>query len=72
MTYRCLTPWLFSPCVAFPGQIYPFSIVRLLVKKLLRFENPGRPKFYFGDGGSPEEVQRCDAAWYIPRGIVKW
>lgn len=37
-------------------QIYPFSIVRLLVKKLLQFKDPGRPKFYFGERGTPEEV----------------
>lgn len=38
-------------------QIYPFSIAKVLLKKLLRFQDPGRPKFYFGEKGTPEEVR---------------
>lgn len=38
-------------------QIYPFSIAKVLFKKLLRFQDPGRPKFYFGEKGTPEEVR---------------
>ena len=45
-----------TPCV----QIYPFSIVKVLFRKLLR-KDPGRPKFYFGEKGTPEEVRVTQA-----------
>ena len=57
----CLSCW----------QIYPFSIAKLLVRKLLRFEDPGRPKFYFGEKGTPEEVQyRSTATVFFVRGNI--
>ncbi|CAM9797206.1 unnamed protein product [Laminaria digitata] len=42
-------------CTSAVPKIYPFSIVKVLFRKLLRKE-PGRPKFYFGERGTPEEV----------------
>lgn len=39
-------------------QIYPFSIAKVMFKKMiLRAEDPGRPKFYWCENGSPEEVR---------------
>lgn len=37
-------------------QIYPFSLVKALFRKLIPFVENGRPKFYFCDKGTPEEV----------------
>ncbi|CAN0563992.1 unnamed protein product, partial [Ectocarpus sp. 12 AP-2014] len=39
------------------AQIYPFSIAKVMFKKMiLRSEDPGRPKFYWCENGTPEEV----------------
>lgn len=40
------------------AQIYPFSIAKVMFKKIiLRSEDPGRPKFYWCENGTPEEVR---------------
>ncbi|CAN0290128.1 unnamed protein product, partial [Discosporangium mesarthrocarpum] len=43
-------------CTSAVPKIYPFSIVKLLVKKLFRYINPGRPNFYWCVNGEPETV----------------
>ncbi|CAN0041981.1 unnamed protein product, partial [Choristocarpus tenellus] len=43
-------------CTSAVPKIYPFSIVKILFKKLLWRPNPGRPKFYWCDNGEPEKV----------------
>lgn len=43
-------------CTSAVPKIRPFSIVKLLVKKVLRRPDPGRPAFKWSKGGTPEEV----------------
>ncbi|CAM9472080.1 unnamed protein product [Ectocarpus sp. 6 AP-2014] len=44
-------------CTSAVPKIYPFSIAKVMFKKMiLRSEDPGRPKFYWCENGTPEEV----------------
>jgi len=44
-------------CTSAVPKILPFSIVKVLFKKtILRRKDAGRPKFKFGPGGTPQEV----------------
>ena len=47
-------------------QIYPFSIAKVMFKKMiLRSEDPGRPKFYWCENGTPEEVSKHGTLFFL-------
>lgn len=53
-------------CTSAVPQILPFSIAKVLFKKVvLRRAEPGRPKFKFAPGGTPEEVDWLGAKLQI-------
>ena len=53
-------------CTSAVPQILPFSIAKVLFKKVvLRRAEPGRPKFKFARGGTPEEVDWLGAKLQI-------
>ena len=53
-------------CTSAVPQILPFSIAKVLLKKVvLRRAEPGRPKFKFARGGTPEEVDWLGAKLQI-------
>lgn len=57
-------------CTSAVPKILPWSIVKVLFKKtVLRRADPGRPKFKFGPGGTPEEVDWLGAKMQIDAAV---
>lgn len=48
-------------CTSAVPKIQPLSIAKLLFKKILRSKNPGRPKFKFAPGGTPQVYAHAHA-----------
>jgi len=52
-------------CTSAVPKIKPLSLVKFMLKKILRRPDPGRPSFKFAPGGTPEEVDWLGAKLQI-------